>query len=161
MGKLLAGQGKSRYIDSNIWRSLGDDALQRLSGDEEEKDQIVTDLAGGFILDPLTGALLGSEHSLLHHHPNHAEATVLWKTHIENVEPLCKILHISSTLKMVEMVSQQREMALKATLMQRYHYTTRQALVNASFLKTTKLPVLQALVLFLLPYRHFYDPHTY
>ncbi|KAK4550292.1 hypothetical protein LTR36_003259 [Oleoguttula mirabilis] len=36
MGKLLVGQGKSRYIDSPLWKNLGDDAMQRMSDDEEE-----------------------------------------------------------------------------------------------------------------------------
>ncbi|KAF4637676.1 hypothetical protein G7Y89_g399 [Cudoniella acicularis] len=116
---------------------------------------------------------------------------MLWKTHIESVEPICKVLHIPSTFKMVEMASQQPSMASKADecllfaiyhfavfsmmeeectkkfgqsramLMQRYHFATRQALVNASFLKTTEISIMQALVLFLLPCRHFYDPHTF
>ena len=189
-GRLLASQGKSRYIDSNLWRNLGDDEMQRMSDDEEE-DPVVTDTARGFTSDPLTGAFMGSQQSLLQYHPTHAEAIMLWKTHVENVEPICKILHIPSTSKMVEMVSQQPAIASKAdecllfaiyhfavfsmteeecakrfgqsqaTLRQRYHFATRQALVNASFLKTTEMSIMQALVLFLLPCRYFYDPHTY
>ena len=188
--KLLAGQGKSRYIGSNLWRNLGDDEMQRLS-DAEEEDQVVTGVAEGFALDPLTGAFMGSQQSLLQYHPTPAKAIMLWKTHIENVEPICKVLHIPSTFKMVEMASQQPTMASKAdecllfaiyhfavfsmtekecaeqlrqsraTLMQRYHFATRQALINASFLKTTEMSIMQALVLFLLPSRHFYDPDTY
>ena len=190
MGKLLAGQGKSRYINGNLWRNLRDDAMQRMSDDEEE-DQVVSGVTGCFASDPVTGAFMGSQQSLLQYHPTHAEAIMLWKTHIENVEPICKVLHIPSTFKMVEMASQQPAMASKAdecllfaiyhfavfsitqeecakkfgqsraTLMQRYHFATRQALVNASFLKTTEMSIIQALVLFLLPCRHFYDPHTY
>ena len=189
-GKLLASQGKSRYIGSNIWRNLGDDAMQRISDDDEE-DQLLADDVEGLMLDPLTGAFMGSQQNLLQYHPIHAEAIVLWKTHIENVEPICKVLHIPSTSKMVEMVSQQPAMASKAdecllfaiyhfavfsmteeectkefrelrtTLMRRYHFATRQALVNASFLKTTEISILQALVLFLLSSRYFYDPHTF
>ena len=189
-GKLLAGQGKSRYIGSKLWRSLGDDEMQRMSDDEVE-DQVVTGVVGSFASDPLTGAFMGSQQSLLQYHPTHAEAIMLWKMHIENVEPICKIMHIPSTFKMVEIASQQPEMASKAdecllfaiyhfavfsmteeecakefgqsraTLMQRYHFATRQALVNASFLKTTEMSIMQALVLFLLPCRYSYDPYTY
>lgn len=189
-GKLLAGQGKSRYIDSDLWHNLGDDEMQRLSVDDEQ-DQVVTGVAGGLTSDPLTGAFMGSQQSLLQYHPTHEKAIMLWKTHIENVEPLCKVLHIPSTFKTVEMASQQPAMASKAdecllfaiyhfavfsmteeesaeklgqsraTLMARYHFATRQALVNASFLKTTDMSVLQALILFLLPCRYSYDPHTY
>lgn len=185
-GKLLAGQGKSRYIDSNLWRTLDDDEMQRVSDDEE--DQVDT---GGFASDPLTGAFMGYQQSILQYHPTHAKAMVLWETHVEAVEPICKISHIPSTAKMVEMLSQQPEMASRtdecllfsiyhfavfsmteeecgeklgqprATLLQRYHFATRQALVNASFLKTTEISVLQALVLFLMPCRYSYDSHTY
>lgn len=189
-GKLLAGHGKSRYIDSALWRNLGDDEMQRIS-DDEEGDSQAASVTGGFPSDPLTGAFMGSQQNLLQYHPTHANAIMLWKTHVENVEPICKVLHIPSTSEMVETVSQRPAMASKsdecllfaiyhfaifsiteeecakifgqsrATLMQRYHFATRQALVNASFLKTTEMSILQALVLFLLPCRYSYDPHTY
>ena len=189
-GKLLTGQGKSRYIDSNLWRNLGDDEMQHVFDDEEE-DHVVTDVAGVFTSDPLTSTLIGAQQSLLQYHPTHAEAIMLWKTHIESVEPICKVLHIPSTFKMVDIASQQPAKASKAdecllfaiyhfavfsmteeecakrfeqsrtALMQRYHFATRQALVNASFLKTTEMSIIQALVLFLIPCRYVYDPHTY
>ncbi|KAK1772800.1 fungal-specific transcription factor domain-containing protein [Phialemonium atrogriseum] len=190
-GKLLAGQGKSRYIDSDLWHNLGDDEMQHLSVDDEQ-DQVVTGVSGDLVSsDPLTGAFMSCQQSLLQYHPTHEKAIMLWKTHVENVEPLCKVLHIPSTFKMVVMASQQPAMASKAdecllfaiyhfavfsmteeecaekfgqsraTLMQRYHFATRQALVNASFLKTTDMSVLQTLILFLLPCRYSYDPHTY
>jgi len=189
-GKLLGGQGGSRYINSNLLYNLGDDEVQRMF-DNEEEAQVGIGVAGDFASDPLTGAFMGSKQGLLHYHPAHVEAIMLWKTHIENVEPICKILHIPSTFKMVEMASQQPAMTSKADecllfaiyhfavvsmtgddcakdfgearaiLVQRYHFATRQALINASFLKTTDMVVLQALVLFLLSCRYFYDPHTY
>jgi hypothetical protein len=189
-GRLLSSQGSSRYINSNLWYNLGDDEVQRVS-DNEEEAQVSGVVAGNFASDPLTGAFMGSQQSLLHYHPTHVEAMMLWKTHIENVEPICKVLHIPSTFKMVEIASQQPEMVSKAdecllfaiyhfavfsmtenecakdfgdsraTLVQRYHFASRQALVNASFLKTTDIVILQALVLFLLSCRYFYDPHTY
>lgn len=189
-GKLLAGQGKSRYIDSNLWRNLGDDEVQRMSDDDEE-DQIFASVTGGFASDPLTGAFMGCKLDLIQYHPTHEEAMMLWQTHIENVEPICKVLHIPSASEMVKTASQQPAMASKAeecllfaiyhfavfsmteedcvnslghsrtTLMRRYHFAIRQALVNASFLKTTETSIMQAFVLFLLPCRYFYDPHTY
>ena len=189
-GKLLAGDGKSRYIDSNFWRNLGDDEIERINVDEEE-DRVATGVDWNFASDPLTGAFMVSQHSLFQYHPTHAEAITLWKTHVDNVEPLCKILHIPSTFKMLETASQQPLMASKAeecllfavyhfavfsmteeectcnfgnsraTLIQIFNFATRQALVNASFLKTTEMSVLQALVLFLLACRFSYDPQTY
>lgn len=190
LGTLLAGQGKSRYIDSNLWHGLGDDEMQRMS-DGEEEAQTATGMPTNLASDPLTGVLMGSVQSLLQYHPNHAEAMILWTNHIENVEPLCKILHIPSTARMVEIVSRQPSAASKSdecllfaiyyfasfsmteegcvdnfgqsrgALLQRYHFATRQALINASFLKATEISILQAFVLFLLPCRYIYDPHTY
>ncbi|CAM1511928.1 Fc.00g094410.m01.CDS01 [Cosmosporella sp. VM-42] len=189
-GKLIAGQGKSRYIDSTFWHTLGEDEMQRMTDDDEE-DQVGTSLAGDFTSDPLTGAIMGFRQSLLDYHPTQSNAMTLWKTHVQRVEPLCKILHIPSTLKIVEMASQQPATSSKsdecllfaiyhfavfsmtdeecvttlgqsrAALMQKYHFATRQALVNASFLRTTEMSILQSLVLFLLPCRYSYDPHTY
>ncbi|KAL1303783.1 hypothetical protein AAFC00_007120 [Neodothiora populina] len=196
LGRLLAGQGKSRYIDSHLWTHLGDDAFQGMSEDEDDEENdneehLEVNTSWTFSSDPLTGALMGSRQSLLHCHPTHADAKILWKMHIENVEPICKILHVPSVSPMVSIVSQQPALASKtdesllfaiyhfavfsstedeclakfeqsrAFLMQRYHFATRQALVNASFLKTTDMSVLQALVLFLLSCRHSYDPQTY
>ncbi|KAI5924909.1 mitogen-activated protein kinase [Camillea tinctor] len=193
-GRLLAGQGRSRYIDSSLWHTIGDDGMQHVSDaeeEEEEEDLVFAGIDEDFALDPLTGAFIGSRRDLLQYHPTHEKAMILWETHIENVEPLCKILHIPSTTKMLEANSWQPGMASKvdeclmfaiyhfavfsmteeecaaklgqprAVLMQRYHLATRQALVNASFLRTTELSILQALVLFLMPCRYAYDSHTF
>lgn len=192
-GRLLTDRGRSRYIDSHIWYNLGDDEIQHMSDDEEEDEMTPTNanLAGGIAPDPLTGAFLGCQQNLLHYHPSHADAMLLWKMHTENVEPICKVLHIPSTGEMIESVSQHPEMASqtdeclmfaiyhcavfsitddecikklrqkRSTLMQHFNSAARQALVNASFLKTTEISVLQALYLFLLSSRDLYDPHTY
>lgn len=205
-GKLLAGQGKSRYIASNLWRNLGDDEMQRMFDDEMERTSDDEEVQRVYnqdpdqqqdrddtldYHDPLTGAFMGAQQSILHYHPNPTEAMMLWKIHVENVEPICKILHIPSTAKMIEKISQQPEAASKAdeclvfaiyhfavftmtdeectarfgetgdALLQKYNLATRQALVNASFLKTADMSILQAFALFLLPCRYFYDTHTY
>ncbi|KAJ6134439.1 hypothetical protein N7523_000761 [Penicillium sp. IBT 18751x] len=192
-GRLLTGRGRSRYIDSHIWYNVGDDGIQHMSDDEEEDEMAPNnaDLAGGIAPDPLTGAFLGCQQSLLHHHPSHANAMLLWKMHTENVEPICKVLHIPTTAEMIASVSRHPEKASqtdeclmfavyhcavfsitddqcmkqlrqeRATLMQKFHAAARQALVNASFLRTTKISVLQAFYLFLLSSRYVYDPHTY
>lgn len=49
----------------------------------------------------------------------------------------------------------------RSTLKQRFNFAARQALVNSSFLTTTDISVVQALVLFLLACKHHYDPSTY
>jgi hypothetical protein len=144
--------------------------------------------------DPFTDSFMRLEspaQSLLQNHPTTETATFLWETFLNNVEPLCKILHIPSTRRIVEMAWQQPQFISKAdeclifsiyhfavfsltetecianlgqgrdALLQRYHYAARRAFVNALFLRTTSMTVLQALVLFLMPCRHIYDSHTY
>ncbi|KAK7943485.1 uncharacterized protein PG986_012598 [Apiospora aurea] len=122
---------------------------------------------------------------------NHRDAQKLWTLHVSNVEPLCKILHIPTAAKMVEEVTLRPANATKeeecllfaiyhfavfsmsdeeclyefgearSILLLRYRFALRQALVNASWLKTTDMLVLQALVLYLIASRLTSDPHTY
>ncbi|VUC24876.1 unnamed protein product [Clonostachys rosea] len=205
-GKLVASKGKSRYIDSNLWHDLGDEEIEYASTNEEgseegEEDEIhgaeedeslnFALSIGDNISDPLSAAFLGSQQNLLQYHPTHENAMAMWMAHAENVEPICKILHIPSTFEMLKRVSQNPSTASKneecllfsiyhfavfsmnddqcverlgqprSRLMKEYHFATRQALVNASFLRTTEMSVLQALVLFLLSCRYLYDPSTY
>lgn len=192
-GKLLASQGKSRYVDSGLWRTLGEDEMQHISDHEEGEEGEEGTIATGdsSASDPLTEAFLNSYQSLAQYHPPYKKALALWDTHVENVEPLCKILHVPTMDKIIRAASREPEKASKtdeclmfaiyhfavfsmtedecvekqgqprAFLMEKYHQATRKALANASFLKTTEISVLQALVLFLIPCRFFYDPHTY
>ena len=202
-GKLVTGSGKSKFVSSGIWSNLANDQLQHTlqddddEGEEEnvfpqaEYDALPTDIPFDAPHDPLTDAFMSSHRNLSQYHPTPANAILLWETHVENVEPICKILHIPATSEMVNRACQRPEMATKAevcllftvyhfavfsmtddqclsalkeprsTLMSRYHFAARQALVNASFLKTADMSVLQALVLFLLSCRYFYDSHTY
>lgn len=203
LGKLLASGGKSRYIDSNLWLDAGVESMHNLwletgeegiqdSSDDAESSKNATTSVGlmpGY--DPISGALLGYSHDLLELHPSHDDAMKLWATHVQNVEPICKILHIPTTAKMVETVSRQPSTAtkaqecqlfaiyhfavysmndedclrqfgrLRAVLLPKYSYAMRQALVNASWLKTTEMPVLQAYMLFLIGGRGYLDPHTF
>ncbi|KAJ5714342.1 uncharacterized protein N7483_011523 [Penicillium malachiteum] len=182
-GKLLSGDGKSRYIDSSLWLDAEEVDMREISEhEEEEEEHDPTAIGPGSLTeDPISGALLGG----------HVDAMKLWTVHVHNVEPLCKILHIPTTTNMVEIASQQPATASKANecllfaiyhsavfsmtdedcvqefsqsrtpLMLLYRNAFQQALVNASWLKTTEMPVLQALVLFLVAMRTQMDPHTF
>ncbi|KAJ4411327.1 hypothetical protein N0V82_009016 [Gnomoniopsis sp. IMI 355080] len=192
IGKLVAGDGKSRYIDSNLWLDTGTDDIQDLSDDGEaaQEDHQLSSFRPG-LYDPISGALLGITQNLLDFHPSYDHAMVLWTAHMQNVEPLCKILHIPTTAKMVETVARQPSTASKAqecqlfaiyhfavfsmdeeecvrhfgqsrsVLLPKYAHAQRQALVNAAWLKTTEMPVMQAYMLFLISGRTSIDPHTY
>ncbi|PYH96557.1 hypothetical protein BO71DRAFT_397019 [Aspergillus ellipticus CBS 707.79] len=189
VGKLLSGDGKSRYIDSNLWLNSGEANMQVIS-DNDEATQPASGDATPMTQDPVSGALLGLSHNLTESHPTHQDAMKLWSVHIQNVEPLCKILHIPTTGQMVENVSQRPCTASRAqecllfaiyhfaifsltdqdcirdfgqsqsTLLAKYQFAIRQALVNASWLKTTEMPVIQAYALFLISMRTLTDPHT-
>ncbi|KAJ5738177.1 fungal-specific transcription factor domain-containing protein [Penicillium malachiteum] len=192
-GKLLSGDGKSRYIDSSLWLDAEEVDMREISEhEEEEEEHDPTAIGPGSLTeDPISGALLGGLQSLGQYYPSHVDAMKLWTVHVHNVEPLCKILHIPTTTNMVEIASQQPATASKANecllfaiyhsavfsmtdedcvqefsqsrtpLMLLYRNAFQQALVNASWLKTTEMPVLQALVLFLVAMRTQMDPHTF
>lgn len=189
IGKLVASDGKSRYIDSNLWLESGADDIQYMS-DEAEAATDVSSFTPG-LCDPISGALLGSSHGLLNLHPSYEHAMKLWTAHVQNVEPLCRILHIPTTAQMVDAVARQPSMASRAqecqlfaiyhfavysmdeedclrqfgqsrsVLLSKYGHAVRQALVNASWLKTTEMPIMQAYMLFLISGRSCIDPHTY
>lgn len=192
LGKLVAGDGKSRYIDSNLWLDTGAADIQDMSSDDMEPapEHQMSPFRPG-LYDPISGSLLGLTHDLLDFHPSFEHAMALWTAHMQNVEPLCKVLHIPTTAKMVQDVARQPSTASKAqecqlfaiyhfavysmddedclrqfgqsrsSLLPRYAHALRQALVNASWLKTTEMPVMQAYVLFLISGRTYIDPHTY
>lgn len=198
-GRLLTGEGRSRYIHGSLWHPFEDDDVQRESDFEEdgsghgddERDGAAMGAPDWLAPDPVTAAFMGFRQNLLPYHPSHRDGMLLWRIHSENVEPLCKILHIPSTADMVHRVtldpataSRTEECQLfaiyhfavysmteddcskslgkpRALLMETYNYAARQALVNASFLRTTELSVLQALVLLLISCRFRYDAQTF
>ncbi|KAK3324106.1 hypothetical protein B0T19DRAFT_427737 [Cercophora scortea] len=204
-GKLLSADGRSRYIDSRLWLDAGEASLREMS--EHEQDDLLAETESAPITsnnnipnitaahlpqDPLSAALISSApQSLLPFHPTHDEAMKLWAAHVENVEPLCKVLHIPTTTQMVTTISQQPSSATRAqecllfsiyhfavlsmtdddclstlhqprpSLLSRYQHCVRQSFVNASWLRTTDMAVMQALVLFLIAMRARTDPHTF
>lgn len=192
---LTSGQGNAKYIGNNLWRDLGDEEMGEIYRDEEEENEeehVADNTASATYEDPLTAAFMSiGTRCLLAYHPTHTEAMFLWQTHIENVEPLCRILHIPTVSQTVSSISRSPSTATRSdecllfsiyhfavfsmtdtdchshlhcartTLLQNYSFAARQALLNASFLKTTSLTILQSLILFLMASRPTYDPHTF
>jgi len=194
VGKLLSGEGTTRYIDSNLWRNLGEDEMYRFADEaDDDAEEEATGATPDDInaSDPLSGAFLGMSQNLLVFHPSIAHAKALWQAHIENVEPTFKILHIPTVSAMLQTTSAHPYYASKAeecvlfaiyhfavvsltnsdcqqafgqpreVLRKRYHDAFRQALVNASFLRTTQISVLQSLTLYLISTRHQHDANTF
>ena len=205
-GKLVTNNGRSRYVESYTWHNLDGDYIKNESEDdgEEGDDADQSDVSHELPVqvsassespyDPFTGSFLGSSSDAHQYtYPSHVLGLALWEVFVENVDPLCKVLHVPSTQALVRKATQQPDSTspaedcllfaiyhfavysmsaqacfeLKGNIQSReellhvLHRATSQALVNASFLKTTDLMVLQAYVLFLLPCRYLYDPATY
>lgn len=132
-----------------------------------------------------------TEVNLRRYHPTPTNAWLLWETHMDNVEPLYKTLHTPTTSAMVRGISLELAVGYRShecllfsiyhfavfsmseedchsqlghsrhTLLEQYNFAAKQALVNASFLRTAEISVLQALVLLLLASRDRYDANTF
>lgn len=198
-GKLLADEGRTRYIESQVWQVLDGDGLAESSGEEDDKEpQEGVSSEAGFGstpsgLDPLSGSLLSrsSPQSLTNLWPSEKIALKLFRVYEENIDPVCKLVHIpSGKALMQQAVSDRTKMtrAAEALLFAIFHFavvsmTERQckalfgqpqqatvsnlhhavcrAFANAHFLRSSEVTVLQAYLLFLLSIRNTYDPHTF
>ncbi|VBB76999.1 Putative transcriptional regulatory protein [Podospora comata] len=132
----------------------------------------------------------GATQSVTSHHPPAIQMFQLWQIYISNVNPLLKINHtptlqaqIISASTAINKISRPLEALMfaiyfaaitsmnddevqstfgedKAVLLGKYHHATQQALVNAGFMRSTDLAVLQALFLYLLCVRQYVDPRS-
>ncbi|KAI9042712.1 putative C6 transcription factor [Aspergillus affinis] len=198
-GKFLAADGKSRYID-NVLLHAGEGSLCEVSDLDSENnhnddtgagESSPAGILGVLAAHAISGTILESKLSITEQHPNPEDATKLWDTYVQNVDPLCKVLHVPTVARMVDTVSKQPSVASnsdecllfviyyfavfsmsdvdclqefnqsRSHLMSKYQTTFCQALVNASWLKTTAMPVLQAYTLFLIAMRTQIDPDTF
>jgi hypothetical protein len=121
----------------------------------------------------------GAMSSVTASHPSAIQIFQLWQIYINNVNPLLKISHISTLQAQIisagantAKIPKALEALMfsiyfsaitsmsddevhstfvedKAVLLTKYHNATQQALVNAGFMRSTELPVLQALLLYL------------
>ncbi|KAF2770597.1 hypothetical protein EJ03DRAFT_310150 [Teratosphaeria nubilosa] len=195
-GKLLSGRGKSRYINSALWKNLGEDDLNPSSDEDEDAEDAEGAAAPAATAnDPVSAYLLSGGASayrtLLDYHPTYDIAMKLWNTYVSHVEPIAKLVHVPTGRTLVARAAANPSTASKATecllfaiyhfavvamsdqecqeklgqsrsyLRSRYYEAARQAMVNANFLRTSELKVLQAYILFLLSVRNRYDPHTF
>lgn len=142
---------------------------------EPQFSMTVMDPHGGDLLlgDPVHGLELRSQH------PGPDQGLRLWQAFLDNVNPLTKIIHAPTTQEIMlratrnpnELSSATEALMLaiyssavcslnstecekvtgqtRSALLHRLLGATRQALVNAGFLKTSNLTVLQAYTLFL------------
>lgn len=198
-GKLLSADGKSRYIDSVLLDGGQGDLCEVSNSDQDDShhEDIRADestppgLLGILAAHAISGAILGSTQSITGQHPGYEEANKLWNAYVQNVEPLCKVLHIPTVAKMVKTVSKEPSMASKSDecllfaiyhfavfsmsdadclrefnqsrndLISKYRTVVYQTLINVSWLNTTSMPVLQAYTLFLIAMRTQIDSDTF
>ncbi|KAK3324172.1 fungal-specific transcription factor domain-containing protein [Cercophora scortea] len=132
----------------------------------------------------------GSMASVTAAHPSAIQIFQLWQIYINNVNPLLKLSHISTLQSQIitagantSKISKPLEVLMfaiyfsavtsmsdeevhttfaedKTVLLTKYHNATQQALVNAGFMRSTELMVLQALLLYLLCCRPYVDPRS-
>ncbi|KAE8390930.1 fungal-specific transcription factor domain-containing protein [Aspergillus alliaceus] len=186
-GMLLTGEGQSIYLDSNLWSSVrgelpqAEDMLRDMSdhGSDQEVDNETSLILGGTVKKDL---------SVLHPSPLHIFK--LWQTFLDNINPLTKILHgptiqqqilkasdslhtISTefetllfSIYCISLVSLREEDVqntygeCKTTLLSRYRRAARSSFAKAGILRTSKIVVLQAFILYLLAIRESSDPHS-
>lgn len=103
-GTLLKGLGKTRYIDSNIWRNLGEDLHPSSDEDDVDDQQDSTPPSAGPI-DPVSAAFFGpttTKQSLIDLHPTYDVAMKLWDLYVRNIDPIIKLVHVPTTLALVQ-----------------------------------------------------------
>nr|WAU16877.1 BTG1 [Cercospora sp. JNU001] len=124
-GILIGGQGGTRYIDDRIWVGLGGHAIARgveeaFAGHRETSD------AEAILADPLSATAFTPSHQpLFRFHPAHEEAMYLWKTHLDRVEPICRLLHIPTAAQLILTRSQNPQLlspAEECLLFAIYHF---------------------------------------
>ncbi|CRG91711.1 Protein TANC2 [Talaromyces islandicus] len=132
----------------------------------------------------------GAQAPLADSHPSAIQIFQLWQIYINNVNPLLKIIHVPTLqARIVEagadtanvpksfealifaiyfisvhsMPDEEAEKTLgdnKKGLLAKYHQATQQALINAGFMKSNEIVVLQAYLLYLFTVSQYVDPRT-
>ncbi|KAL2261134.1 hypothetical protein VTK26DRAFT_4646 [Humicola hyalothermophila] len=132
----------------------------------------------------------GTPSTVVSSHPSAIQIFQLWQIYLNNVNPLLKITHTptlqaqiisagANTAKIprplealmfaiyfaaITSMSEEEVQTTfaedKAVLLGKYHNATQQALVNAGFMRSSELMVLQALILYLLCARPYVDPRS-
>ncbi|KAJ5114847.1 hypothetical protein NUU61_000606 [Penicillium alfredii] len=181
-GRMIMKEGNTVYLDKLLPNAA--DVLDDVS--DSGTDNHVEEIRDEFTV--LMGP--GSRKGLAELHPNPLHIFKLWQTFLENVNPLTKIVHAPSlqqrileamgnlptisrelealmfSIYCIALVSMQADDVEKAfgegkrALLSRCRRGAQLAFRNASILRTSRLMVLQAFMLYLLSMRAFSDPHT-
>ena len=189
-GQLISDtEGRSRFIDNNLWSSVSDELRQPIAHvdgeDTDEDDDSIGDDSPEFLLGLSPGNAV-----VTHLHPNPETMWKLWSVFLENVNPMSKIIHYPSlqedmlkACKDLDNIPKGLECLMfaiylaavgsmpsnecennfgdpKHVMLARYRVGVRRSLARARFLGTGDFAVLQAYTLYLLTMRDLFDSRT-
>jgi hypothetical protein len=94
-GQLLVGEGKSRFVENNLWASLSNEFRDGTEAFAEDSDDDEEELRSPFEEDTefVLGYSPSGGNAVYHLHPSATNIFVLWQVFLENVNPMTKILH--------------------------------------------------------------------
>ncbi|KAL7942879.1 mitogen-activated protein kinase [Trichoderma barbatum] len=185
--QVIQGLGQSMLID-NLWSRVveefhdPEDALRRSSDDSSDAETLNDDFS--FVL---SGPPI-SRTKLLHPPPQQIHE--LWRTFVENVDPLSKVVHIptlekafheaaneldtvsrsfealmfaiysAAVMSLSDVECEERLHEPRKSLRSRLMTATKAALSRANFMSTASLVVLQALVIYIISARDMHEPRA-
>lgn len=177
-GKLIVSQGRSRFVDNNLWTTVSDEFAQENDAIDDWTDDSDTETLGDDSGDIVLGLTPSSSSSITHLHPTPENIYKLWGVFLDNINPMTKIVHRPSLEKQLVTASRDLENIPRGleclmfavytcaigsmeeedcenmfneprkTLFTRYRTGCRRALAKAKFLGTGDLMVCQSFVLY-------------
>lgn len=182
---VVDNSGKSRYLENNLWVTLNEELRdpqqivqeqgKDAAPDDSDEDDNNTDLETGRLLFETPK----SDRELRRQYLQPEVIDILWDTYIRNVDPICKILHVPTFQKVIDLAKQninevpKNELALlfsvyhfaitsmstevfertftqpRKYLLAKFRCLTQQALINVGFLRSSDLTTLQAYLQYL------------
>ncbi|KAI2113844.1 hypothetical protein LOZ32_005300 [Ophidiomyces ophidiicola] len=135
MGRLVVGDGKSRYVSHRFWTQFGDeigelkDMIDCPTSDEDEYPSPGNSGPGQQSWDSNDGFLFGYwsiAHSLREFHLPSEKVGIIWETYVENVAPVVPIFHRPTLKKMLWDAAADLDSVSKSTeaLLFTIYYTT-------------------------------------
>ncbi|OCT48296.1 putative C6 transcription factor [Cladophialophora carrionii] len=102
-GRLIVDQGKSLFVENNLWASLSDEFQQpneAIAGYSDDDDD-----DAGTPVEESTEFILGytpTSNSIQQLHPSPTNIFILWQIYLDNINPMTKFIHYPSFGKTLE-----------------------------------------------------------
>ncbi|KAK5988371.1 Aurofusarin cluster transcription factor aurR2 [Cladobotryum mycophilum] len=188
-GHMIIQRGHPRFVENVIWNRLGNELAEDLSELNEAGEAELSEDEDAVTPDNLIFGK-PTMNNMSHLAPGVPQILRLWQAFLDNFNPLVKLFHAptiqqvisdavadpqrlnpsteallfsiylcgATTLTNQECLTQLGES--KPDLLRRFSAATQQSLVNAQFLKSTDVVVLQALTLYLLARRSYMNEQS-